>query len=100
MIHPASGRLFLVGEVKNASKAGARALLYSIKRKEPDLYNQKVLVRRGQKALAERTNGLTIIKGWQSQPLPPNIKGPMVRGPRHMTEIKRLGSANSTNKGA
>lgn len=30
---------------------------------------------------------------WQSQPLPPNIKGPMVRGPRHMTEIKRLGSA-------
>ena len=30
---------------------------------------------------------------WQSQPLPPNIKGPMVRGPRHMTEIQRLGSA-------
>ncbi|KAK9081442.1 hypothetical protein Sjap_026649 [Stephania japonica] len=72
------------------AKAGARALLYSIKRKEADYIGGA-----NRKAQLCGANQSSVPRGlrWQSQPLPPNIKGPMVRGPRHMTEIQRLGSA-------
>lgn len=86
VIHPASA-----GE---EGKQGARALNYSIKQEK----GSKQAWRPGTEPLCGADQS-SVPRGlrWQSQPLPQNIRW-KVRGPRQMTEIKRLGSALQAQK--
>lgn len=84
MIHPASA-----GEERKQSWSSGIVIFHQEKGGRPHRGSEpKSSAKRG----ADQSSVPRGLR-WQSQPLPPNIKGPMVRGPRHMTEIQRLGSA-------